>query len=133
MHCKANHARGVKIAIALLLLAGSLALFGSPVFLIPAHTPTQRRRKPHRRQPGVFHSAAGAWRRLRGIPRPGWHPCARCRTPIEPPSRARYCSPGCRRFAQLERHAHGGDERAQRQLDRARRAAYDPALAAIPF
>jgi hypothetical protein len=31
------------------------------------------------------------------------HPCGQCGAPIEPPSRAEYCSPACRRYARLAR------------------------------
>jgi hypothetical protein len=33
----------------------------------------------------------------------GTHPCSQCGAPIGAPSRAAYCSPGCRRYAALER------------------------------
>ena len=32
-----------------------------------------------------------------------WHACGQCGVPIEPPSRAEYCSPPCRRYARLRR------------------------------
>jgi hypothetical protein len=32
-----------------------------------------------------------------------WHACGQCGVPIEPPSRAEYCSPTCRRYARLRR------------------------------
>jgi ribosomal protein L34E len=34
---------------------------------------------------------------------PKWHACGQCGVPIEPPSRAEYCSPTCRRYARLQR------------------------------
>jgi hypothetical protein len=78
------------------------------------------------------------WRDLRGVPHGRWHPCAQCRAPIEEPSRAWYCSPGCRRFARLERDAEAFDpeiaERARERLRRLQRQAdTDPALVEIPF
>jgi hypothetical protein len=74
------------------------------------------------------------WRDIQGVPHGRWHPCARCGAPIEAPSRAWYCSPGCRRYARFERHAAGGDERAQIKLERLGHAdAYDPELAEVPF
>jgi hypothetical protein len=41
----------------------------------------------------------------------GWHACGQCGVPIEPPSRAEYCSPSCRRYARLQREAF--DRRAE--------------------
>jgi hypothetical protein len=40
-----------------------------------------------------------------------WHACGQCGVPIEPPSRAEYCSPSCRRYARLQREAF--DRRAE--------------------
>lgn len=48
-------------------------------------------------------------------PHAGWHECEMCRYPIEPPSRARFCSPGCRRRHRLEQRAPL-DDRAAGQL-----------------
>jgi hypothetical protein len=78
------------------------------------------------------------WRDLRGVPHRRWHACAQCRGPIEAPSRAWYCSPGCRRYARLERDAGAFDPviagRARARLRRLREQAdRDPALAEIPF
>jgi hypothetical protein len=36
---------------------------------------------------------------------PSWHPCEQCGHPIDRPSRARYCSEACRRYARLRRAA----------------------------
>jgi hypothetical protein len=36
---------------------------------------------------------------------PSWHPCEQCGAPIDRPSRARYCSQACRRYARLRREA----------------------------
>jgi hypothetical protein len=46
---------------------------------------------------------------------PSWHPCEQCGHPIDKPSRARYCSQACRRYARM------------------RRAAAEPELDEVPF
>lgn len=78
------------------------------------------------------------WQELRGLPHGRWHPCVQCGTPIEAPSGAWYCSPGCRRYARLERDARSPDpwlaERAETRLRVLNRCAdTDPALSEIPF
>ena len=78
------------------------------------------------------------WRELRNVPHDPWHPCAQCGAPIEAPSRAWYCSPGCRRQARLEREARSPDpwvaERAEARLRLVWSAnAVDPESSAIPF
>lgn len=83
-------------------------------------------------------AAVWLWRDLRGVPHGRWHPCAQCGIPIEEPSRARYCSSACRRYARLERDARAFDpviaERAGRRLRVLRDDAWsDPALSEIPF
>jgi hypothetical protein len=67
-------------------------------------------------------------------PRGPWHPCQQCGFPITDKSRARYCSPSCRRLARLASNATF-DERAALRLARLQRPAstYDPATAEIPF
>jgi hypothetical protein len=86
----------------------------------------------------LLHAVVWLWRNLRGVPHGRWHPCAQCGAPIEEPSRAWYCSPGCRRYARLERDADAFDpEIAQRARERLRRLRHladtDPALVEIPF
>ena len=83
---------------------------------------------------------AWAWRELRGLPCPGFHPCAACGALIARPSRACYCSPACRWYARLEGEARAFDphvaERAAqrlRRLCRREQADLDPELADIPF
>jgi hypothetical protein len=78
------------------------------------------------------------WRDLRRVPHGRWHPCAHCGIPIEEPSRARYCSSACRRYARLERDARAFDsviaERAEHRLRMLCDDAFiDPALSEIPF
>lgn len=71
----------------------------------------------------VVSIAQGSQRKHRGLARPAlivlsglaiahlfwrkrdstWHACGQCGVPIEPPSRAEYCSPTCRRYARLRR------------------------------
>lgn len=51
-------------------------------------------------------------------PHAGWRGCEMCGYPIEPPSRARFCSPGCRRRHRLEQGADRGDTRAAVLLGR---------------
>jgi hypothetical protein len=82
----------------------------------------------------LAHAVVWLLRDLRGAPHADWHPCTQCGAPIEAPSRAWYCSPACRRYARLKRHAAGGDERAQAKLERlARTDAYDPEFKEVPF
>jgi hypothetical protein len=83
-------------------------------------------------------AALWLWRDLRGAPHGRWHPCASCGGPIEAPSRARYCSPGCRRRARLESDARAFDpwiaERARTRLDAlAQTSPANPELSEIPF
>jgi hypothetical protein len=67
-------------------------------------------------------------------PRGRWHPCRHCGLPISNRSRARYCSPGCRRLALLERRAIEGDQRAQSRLAwLTREDKHDPAWGEVPF
>jgi hypothetical protein len=78
------------------------------------------------------------WHELHGLPHGVWRPCAQCGTPIEAPSRALYCSPGCRRFTRLEREARSPDpwiaERASVRLSVLTWAAVaDPASSEVPF
>jgi hypothetical protein len=78
------------------------------------------------------------WQELRGLPHGQWHPCAQCGVPIEAPSRARYCSPACRRYARLERDARSPDPwlagRAQTRLRLVTSASTaDPESSEIPF
>jgi hypothetical protein len=63
-----------------------------------------------------------------------WHPCQHCGFPITDKSRARYCSPGCRRLARLTVRARS-DDRAASRLARLQQSApsYDPATSEIPF
>ena len=85
----------------------------------------------------LLRAAVWLWRDLRGVPHGRWHPCAQCRAPIEEPSQAWYCSPGCRRYARLERDAAAFDlriaERAQQRLQLREHMAVNPALTEIPF
>lgn len=78
------------------------------------------------------------WQELRRLPHGKWHPCAQCGAPIEAPSRAWYCSVGCRRYARLDRDTRSPDpwlaERAQTRLRVLARAnAADPESSEIPF
>ena len=78
------------------------------------------------------------WLELRGLPHGQWQPCAQCGAPIEAPSRARFCSPFCRRYARLEGDAHSSNpgiaERAETRLRLVWSAnAVDPESSEIPF
>ena len=78
------------------------------------------------------------WQELRNVPHGPWHPCAQCDAPIEAPSRAWFCSPGCRRHARLERDAHSPNpwiaELAETRLRLVWSAnAADPETSEIPF
>jgi hypothetical protein len=87
---------------------------------------------------GLARMALWLWQELRGLPHGRWHPCVQCGTPIEAPSRAWFCSPGCRRYARLERDARSPDpwlaERSAARLRTLSRIAVaDPASSDIPF
>lgn len=129
-----------QIASFLLLAISSTAIAALAVAFAPLAVAVAATEQPCRRRQLAKLVALGAsliaslWRLSRGEPRRPWHPCARCSFPIESPSKARYCSPGCRRHGTLERRATGGDERAQQQLRRlTRRDTLDPASVEIPF
>jgi hypothetical protein len=128
-------------------LAGTLLLLfatSPPLLLVAAVEWKQARGRRSPRLLGLavlatlLRAVVWLWRELRGVPHGAWHPCVVCGAPIEAPSRAWYCSPGCRRHARLEREAQAFDpdvaERAAEQLRRLHRPpAHDPALAEIPF
>lgn len=60
--------------------------------------------KPRKRaSKGVFELAVGAAGGYLAGRHGSTHPCGQCGVPIGAPSRAVYCSPACRRYAQLER------------------------------
>ena len=67
-------------------------------------------------------------------PRGPWHPCRQCGFPITNRSRARYCSPLCRRLARLQMRADAGDERATARLAwLTQEDKHDPAWGEVPF
>jgi hypothetical protein len=85
-----------------------LLLLGVLLVLVSRHRRDSRRR---RRGIGVAELVIalvaanyGLRRQGRGFG-PSWHPCEQCGHPIDKPSRARYCSEACRRYARLRRAA----------------------------
>jgi hypothetical protein len=125
--------RELALVVALLTLCALLVL---TLILLTVETALRKQRERLFSQAVLRQLTAGistTWRKLRGTPKPGWHPCAQCYAPIEPPSRAAYCSPSCRRRGCLQRRAQEGDERARLRLERLQRQTHDPALAEIPF
>jgi hypothetical protein len=131
-----RYRRELALSLLLITLATTLVALAPPLLLIAA---VQERRPRRRGVPlsvlrNVWEAVAWTWRNLHRLPRPGWHPCEQCGFPIEPPSKASFCSTACRRYGRLRRHAAGGDERAAARYDRLRRLAdLDPALTEIPF
>jgi hypothetical protein len=67
-------------------------------------------------------------------PRPGWYPCEQCGRPIERPSRARFCSTGCRSLHRLQQRAPW-NERAAAQLELRARTVLAPPVVDddVPF
>jgi len=130
-----QHRRELALSLLLITLATTLAALGPPLLIIAAlQEPSRRRSLPLGVLRNLWDAVAWSWRQLHRMPRPGWRPCEQCGFPIEPPSRARFCSPACRRYGRLPRLAAGGDERAAARHDRLRRLAdLDPALTEIPF
>jgi predicted nucleic acid-binding Zn ribbon protein len=123
-----------------LALVAAVLLGSAPLLLALAAVEWRQR---HRRLLGLAvlgllaRAVVWLWQELRGLPHGRWHSCVQCGTPIEEPSRAEYCSPACRRVAQLERERGSSDawiaERAEARLHALARTATDPALAEIPF
>jgi hypothetical protein len=68
------------------------------------------RRRSSRR--GLVELGAGALVGAAVARRRVTHPCVQCGKPIGAPSRAAYCSPGCREYARLERAKRESDARA---------------------
>jgi hypothetical protein len=136
------HRRELTLATAL-ILAAALFVLVAPGLLAVAALEWKHGRKRSRllglALAGLLARAVvWLWQELRGVPHGRWHPCLRCRAPIEEPSRAWYCSPACRRYARLERDALSPDpwvaERASVKLNNlARLSALDPELTEIPF
>ena len=89
----------------LIVVAVSVLVIGTALVfsLFIALTSGTRGRRSH---PELVIAAALAivyafWRRRDA----DWHACGQCGVPIEPPSRAEFCSPSCRRYARLHREA----------------------------
>jgi hypothetical protein len=122
-----------------LIAVSTLLVFMGPLLLAVAALEWKRARRRNRLLGLALtvllaRTVIWLWHELRNLPHGAWHPCAQCGTPIEGPSKAWYCSPGCRRYARLEHASRGGDEQAAARLERLRRSdRYDPALAEVPF
>jgi hypothetical protein len=137
-----RHRRQLATGTALIVVAALLAAVGPPLLALAAVEWKHSRRKTPRllglALAGLLvRGLVWLWRDLQNLPHGDWHPCAQCGAPIEGPSRAWYCSPGCRRYARLERDARAFDpwmaERARVRLRALTRAGTDPELAEIPF
>jgi hypothetical protein len=118
----------------------ALLLFAGPVLLVAGAVEWKysRRRVLSLAIAGLLLRAlVWLWQELRGLPHGQWHPCAQCGASIEAPSRAWYCSPLCRRYAQLEQDPRSPDpwfsERASVRLRTLARPTLDPASSEIPF
>jgi hypothetical protein len=118
------HRRQLATGTALIIGAALLVTAGPLLVTVAAvewkHGRRRRRRLGLALTIVLARSVVWLWRDLSGIPHGDWHPCARCRSPIEAPSRAWYCSPACRRYARLERDVRAFDpwiaERASGRL-----------------
>jgi hypothetical protein len=131
-----QHRRELALSLLLITLATTLVALTPPLLLIAALQEQRPRRRSHplRVLQNIWDALAWSWRQLHRLPRPGWHPCEQCGFPIEPPSRACFCSKACRRYGRLRLRAASGDERAAARHERLRRLAdLDPALTEIPF
>ena len=127
---------------ALALVAAVLVTAGPPLLAVAAIEWKYSRRRSRLLSLALLgllgRAAVWLWQELHGLPHRQWHPCARCGAPIEAPSRAWFCSPGCRRHARLEREARSPDpwvaERAETRLRLvASTNAADPESSEIPF
>lgn len=106
MQIKGNEVRVLcRVLRFLLFVAVSVLVIGAALVfsLFVALTSGYSGRRSH---PELIVAAALAivyalWRRRDA----GWRACGQCGVPIEPPSRAEYCSPSCRRYARLQREA----------------------------
>jgi hypothetical protein len=133
-----QHRRELLVSTALAFTIAALVFAGPWLLLLAAIEGNQKRRRKRLLILALLgllaKTAVWLWRDLCGVPHGNWHPCAQCGAPIEAPSRARYCSPVCRRYARLERYPAAGDVRAKAKLEQlARVDAYDPELAEVPF
>ena len=90
----------VAASIAVLSISLALAVVAM-AFAGPRRSGRSRLRRPEE----IVASALGIVNVLFGRPQRGWHPCLQCGVPIEPPSRAEFCSPACRRYDRLRRMA----------------------------
>jgi hypothetical protein len=131
-----RYRRELALGVLLALLIGGLAA-ALPALVLSALI---ERKQGRRRTASArilrlqLRAIAWTWRKLRGIAARGWRPCEQCGYPIEPPSRARFCSAACRRYARLDRLTAAGDERAAARAAWLRRSAdLDPTLSEIPF
>jgi hypothetical protein len=135
------HRRRLAAAVAFAVTAATLAV-ASPVLLTLALLERHQTRR-HKNLLGLIvlialgHAVLWLWRetgRHPLEPRGPWHPCRQCGFPISDRSRARFCSPLCRRLGRLQTRAGSGDERATTRLAwLAREDKRDPAWGEVPF
>jgi hypothetical protein len=134
-----SHRYQLAVTTALILAAVALVCL-APVLLAVGAAEWKAR---HRRLLGLAilgllgRSIVWLRREALGIPHGTWHPCVQCGAPIEAPSQAWYCSPLCRRYAQLERNLRSPDpwapERAAVRLRLVTRPPVAAASSEIPF
>jgi hypothetical protein len=137
------HRRRIAAAVACAVTAVALAAAAPLLLTIALVERHQTRRR--RRLLGLIvlaavgHAVVWLWReawRHPLEPRGGWHACENphCRAPISNRSRARFCSPLCRRLVRLQGKADAGDQRAASRLVwLGREAKHDLALGEVPF
>src|SRR5436190_1057863 len=82
-----------------------VAVASATVVLTIVFSERKRQRGPLPPPEDVIASAGAVINALFGRPKVGCHGCAQCGAPIEPPSRAEFCSPVCRRYARLRKLA----------------------------
>jgi hypothetical protein len=129
-------------ACAAIVLVAALFVFAAPWLLTLALAERHQTRR-RKNLIGLIVLAASAravlwlWREARRHPLepPGpWHPCRQCGCAISNRSRARFCSPLCRRLARLQTRADAGDERAASRLGwLTRKNKHDPVWGEVPF
>jgi len=107
MQFQSNEARtALRILRFITLSAVSAIIVGTALVLalVVSITESSRQRRSRLARPALIVTSALAivyllWRKRDS----NWHACGQCGVPIEPPSRAEYCSPTCRRYARLRR------------------------------